>query len=67
MSALSTSSSHNDAAKLKVEGNKLFHAKKYKAAAEKYRGAIEKHPSFPIYTQTYVLVSTILSFTRRWK
>lgn len=49
MSALSTSSSHNDAAKLKVEGNKLFHAKKYKAAAEKYRGAIEKHPSCPIY------------------
>ncbi|GFH46403.1 hypothetical protein CTEN210_02877 [Chaetoceros tenuissimus] len=49
MSTLSTSSSQNDAAKLKLEGNKLFKAKKYKAAAEKFRGAIEKHPSCSIY------------------
>ena len=49
MSSTSLNRSQEDAAKLKLEGNKLFKAKKYEAAANKYRGAIDKDPSCSVY------------------
>ena len=38
-----------EAAKLKIEGNDLYKAKKFKAAANKYREAIKKDPSNAVY------------------
>ena len=50
MSTLSTSPAQEEAAKLKLQGNNLFKAKKYEAAASKYRQAIDKDPSSVYYT-----------------
>ncbi|GFH46402.1 hypothetical protein CTEN210_02876 [Chaetoceros tenuissimus] len=49
MPTISTSPSEEEAAKLKLQGNNLFNAKKYKAAANKYRQAIGKDPSCSVY------------------